>query len=125
MFRNTLSILLLIAFSLSFPNCSGDDDRRGQRRSPEEQANTLQEELDLTDDQAKQLEKVLLDGREEMKKARENFNGDRSEIREVIMEYREKIDEQIEEILNDEQKEKYQEIKEERLERMRERRRDR
>ena len=59
MLRNILSILLLIAVSLSIASCSDDDTRRRQRRSPEEQAKVLQEELDLTEEQTKKIEMIL------------------------------------------------------------------
>lgn len=125
MTRNIMMLALIFTFCLSIFSCSDDDNRRRQRRSPEEQAKVLQEELDLTEAQTKQVEQIYLDSREEMAKVRENFDGDRGQMREVMREYREKINERIEEILNDEQKAKYNEYMEEQRERMRERMRDR
>ena len=125
MIRNAFMLILVFTFSLSFINCSEDNDRRSQRRSPEENAKLLQEKLNLTDEQTKQVERIYINLQEERTKARENFDGDRRQMREIMMEYREKTNQQIEEILNDNQIKIFQEYLGEQQERMRERMRSR
>ena len=125
MIRNAFMLILVFTFSLSLINCSEDNDRRSQRRSPEENAKLLQEKLNLTDEQTKQVERIYINSQEERTKARENFDGDRRQLREIMMEYREKSNQQIEEILNENQIKIFQEYLGEQQERMRERMRSR
>jgi len=125
MIRNAFMLILVFTFSLSLINCSEDNDRRSQRRSPEENAKLLREKLNLTDEQTKQVEKIYINLKEERTKARENFDGDRRQLREIMMKYREKTNQQIEEILNENQIKIFQEYLGEQQERMRERMRSR
>jgi hypothetical protein len=125
MFGYSFSTVLIFSLCILLVNCSDDNQNRRQRRSPEEQASTLQEALNLTDEQTKEIEKIYVDAREEMRLARENFNGDRSKMRARMMEFSEKIDQRIKEVLNEEQVLKYEKYREEQRERLRERRRER
>ena len=119
-----ISSILMLTFMLSsvLYYCSDNNPRR-QRLTPQEQAQQLKEVLDLTDQQVESVEKIYGYMQEELSKLREEYNADdRSAMREVFMEMREKAETSISEILTDEQKEKYQVFLQERRERMRERR---
>lgn len=106
-----LSFVLMISIS-----CSQD---RAPRFSIEDQVKDLKQKLELTDEQTDQIKNILEEQREQMEKLRENADGDRSQMRDLFMQVREETDTKIKEILNDEQKEKYDEIQEERRNRMR------
>ena len=125
MMRYAFLILFIFTFCVSLFSCSEDETGRRQRRSPEEQAKLLQEELDLSDEQTNQVEKIYADSRQEIVKARENFDGDRRHMREIMMEYRKKTNQQIVEVLNEDQEKNFQEYLDEQQERMRKRREDR
>lgn len=125
MSRKLIIIMFIFAFSASLFNCSDDNARRRQQRSPGENAKRLQDELNLTDEQTKQVEKIYLDSQEEMAKARENFEGDRSQMREMMMASRKKINHQIEEVLNEDQKLKFHDYLDEQQEKMQQRMKDR
>lgn len=113
-------IVVLFLASLLF-NCSDDTTRR-QRRTPEEHAQQLKKALDLTDEQTAQVTKIYTEMQEELSKLREQSGGDREAMREAMRDFREKTDARINEILTDEQKEKYQTFQQERREGMRDRR---
>jgi len=113
-------IVVLFLASLLF-NCSDDTTRR-QRRTPEEHAQQLKKALDLTDEQTAQVTKIYIEMQEELSKLREQSGGDREAMREAMRDFREKTDARINEILTDEQKEKYQTFQQERREGMRDRR---
>ena len=107
-------IIVLFLASLLF-NCA-DDTARRQRMTPEERAQQLQKALDLTDEQTGQVTKIYTEMREELS------GGDREAMREAIRDFREKTDARINEILTDEQKEKYQTFQQEQRKEMRDRR---
>jgi protein CpxP len=113
-------IIVLFLASLLF-NCA-DDTARRQRMTPEERAQQLQKALDLTDEQTGQVTKIYTEMREELSKLRQESGGDREAMREAIRDFREKTDARINEILTDEQKEKYQTFQQEQRKEMRDRR---
>ncbi|KAA3611289.1 MAG: hypothetical protein D8M58_15075 [Calditrichaeota bacterium] len=110
-----MSISILVLFSVTIA-CSQE---RGRRFSLEDQIKNLKENLELTDEQVEKIKPILEKQREQMQEMRDNFDGERSEMREAMTEIREETDKKINEVLTDEQKEKYQEIQEERRSRRR------
>ena len=115
--RPIFTIVTFIISSLLFLSaCSDTTERRG-RFSPEERTAQLTEELDLSDSQAKQIKEILTEQQENFSKMRDEFSGDRSEMMMAMREMREEFDGKIKEILDEEQKEKYDELQAERRER--------
>ncbi len=115
--RLVFTIVTFIISSLIFLSaCSDTTERRG-RFSPEERTAQLTEELNLSDGQAKQIKEILTEQQEKFSQMREKFSGDRSEMMMAMREIREEFDGKINEILNEEQKEKYDQIQAERPER--------
>ena len=108
----------LLVISLLFVSLSCAQ-QRGPRFSVDDQVKDLKEKLNLNDAQADTIKTILEDQREQFQKLRDNFGDDRSAMREEIGKIREETDKKINEILNDEQKEKYKEYQEERRNRMR------
>jgi Spy/CpxP family protein refolding chaperone len=78
-------IFLIIIFIISA--CSDSNERRG-RMTPEEQLAQLTERLDLNAEQADKVKTILDEQRKKFSKMREDFSGDRSEMREVMMQSR-------------------------------------
>ena len=109
-------VTLTISSLLFLSACSDTTERRG-RFSPEERTAQLTEDLDLSAGQAKQIKEILTEQQENFSKMREEFSGDRSEMMMAMREIREEFDGKIKEILDEEQKEKYDEIQAERRER--------
>jgi Spy/CpxP family protein refolding chaperone len=91
-------------------------ERRGNRGAF--MMDTLKVRLSLTPEQVKQIQKFVDENQETMVKARESASGDRDQMRKIMQENRDKLDKNIESVLTDEQKPKYEEIKKERLSRM-------
>ena len=120
MLKNLFSTLLIIFITLVQFNCSDSDDFR-RRMSPQERAAQLKEKLDLTDAQAKQIEEIYVDFQDRMAENRDKFQGDREQMRQLMLENREKTELKIVEILTDEQRIKYEEYREEREAQRRER----
>ncbi len=115
--RPIFTIVTFIIASLLFLSaCSDTTERRG-RLSPGERTAQLTEDLDLSDDQAKQIKKILTEQQEKFSELRNEFSGDRSEMMMAMREMREEFDGKIKEILDEEQKEKYDELQAERRER--------
>lgn len=124
MIKNIYLILLLVFMSVTFFNCSEDQDFR-RRMNPQERAAELKDHLDLTDEQAKQIETILIESQNKMSEMRKNFEGDREQMRNAMMNSREEVEKKIEEILYEDQKIKYQEYRDEQQQRMRNFRRER
>lgn len=86
--------------------------------NPEEQLNRLAKELDLTDDQKAQIKPILEDRHEKMQKlfADESLSPEdrRSKMREIF----EASNKKIRDVLNDDQKKKFDEMQAKRRERM-------
>jgi Spy/CpxP family protein refolding chaperone len=80
------------------------------RLSPQERVKALTERLSLTKDQAAQIEKILIQSQDQMKKMNSDGKTDRSE-------FRKKMDEtqaQIEKLLDDKQKAEFKKMQDER-----------
>ena len=91
------------------------------RLSVEEEVERLTNDLDLSEEQTNQIEKILTDSRDKADKFRDSG----LDRREMMMQMRDIMDEtndEIESILNDEQAEKFREIVEKRKEEMQRRR---
>ena len=112
-----LNLLMIFVLSLTI-SC---EEERGRRFSLENQLKNLEESLELTEEQTNKIKPILEDQREEINEFRDNFEGERFEMRDAMMEIRKKTDQKINAILSDEQKEKYQQFQEERRERRRKR----
>jgi len=111
MLANIFILFLLVTFSCS------QEQGQGRRFSPEDQLKNLTEKLELTEEQADSIKSILKIQREEMQEMRDSFEGERYEMRDAMMEFREETDKKINKILSNEQKGKYQEMQEERRER--------
>jgi hypothetical protein len=118
-----IALIFTIIFSV-LVSCSDDSDQR-RRMTPQQRAAELKEQLDLTDEQTKMIENIYTESQQIMRENREKFEGDRQQMRHVMLENREKTNKLVEEVLFEDQKEKYQEILQERMEQMRERRQNR
>jgi protein CpxP len=106
-----VSILLIVLSA-----CSDTPEPRG-RFSPEERVAQLSEDLELSPEQAEQIKQILTEQQEKFAELRGNFTGDRSEMRAAMREVREEFDKKIKEVLNDDQKRKYDQIQAERRQR--------
>jgi Skp family chaperone for outer membrane proteins len=126
MLKKWVFTLILTTFIFTFFSCSGEsgDSRNRGRMSPEQRAAQLKEALDLNSDQTKQIEQIFIESQEKMAKLREDSQGDRSQMRELMRESREEVDKRMGEVLTEEQKAKYQEYQQDREERRRSRRGD-
>ena len=109
-------VTFIISSLILISACSDTPERRG-RFSPEERIAQLTEDLDLSDKQAKLIKEILTEQQENFSEMREEFSGDRSEMMMAMREIREEFDGKIKEILDEEQKEKYDQIQAERRER--------
>ena len=121
MLNKLLFTLILTTFTFTLFTCSGesgDREFRG-RMNPEQRAAQLKEALDLNSEQTKQIEQIFIESQEKMAKMREDFEGDRSQMRQFMMESREEVDGLIKEMLTEEQKTKYEHYQQEREERRR------
>ena len=87
---------------LSVISCSDSQNFQG-RMSPEERAALLQERLDLTDEQTKKVVQIMEESTEKMSELRDNFEGDRQQMREKMLQLREENNKKIEEILYEDQ----------------------
>jgi Spy/CpxP family protein refolding chaperone len=111
-------IICICLISVFVPACGQDQDR-GPRMSPAETVKILKDRLDLTEEQQAQIEKILVESRAEMQEFRQSFSGDRGEMRDKMREMRDATDERVKDLLNDEQKLKFEEYREERMKNMR------
>lgn len=80
------------------------------RLSPQERVKALTERLSLTKDQAAQIEKILIQSQDEMKKMNSDGQADRSEFRKKMNE----TQDQIEKLLDDKQKVEFKKMQDER-----------
>jgi len=127
-----MAILMVVAMSCN----KGQQSNQQQQTSPggmggsgnfdpaafvDRQMEELNEGLDLTDDQEKQVREIITTGMETMQKAREGMQegGDREAMREKMQQMREEQNEKIKAVLSAEQFTQYEKIQEERRERMR------
>lgn len=107
--------LLMVIGTVSFA-------QGGMRRSPEEQAKQLKEQLKLTDDQTTKVTAIL----QTQAKSRDSIfnaaNGDRQAMMQAMRPLMESTNTKIQAVLTDEQKAAYKKWMEERRERMRQNR---
>ena len=131
--KQLLTINLCIGLILTFVfACSKGDEQRGEstpeqtgrstpeqrgRFTPEQRVERLTEQLDLSSDQAEKIKQILTDSQDKFVKLREDFSGDRSEMREPARAIMAETDSLIKEVLNKEQIEKYEQYQQERRER--------
>lgn len=94
------------------------------RMLPEERVAELKNELGLNDEQVAAITKIFQAQDEEMRKMFESAAGDRSAMREAMMQKRKETDEKIIPLLNDEQKAKYAEFQKQRRSRFEQRQRN-
>jgi len=110
----TLVTLLILS------GCSSDE-QFSRRRSPQERAEQLRAQLDLTDEQTAAVEKIYIDMDKKMSELRDRSSGDREAMRGNFRSLREETDKAIEEVLFEDQIEKYREFNEQRRQNMRQR----
>jgi hypothetical protein len=91
------------------------------RLSVEEEVERLTNDLDLSEEQAHQIENILIDSRVKADKLRDS-GLDRREMMKQMRDLMDETNDEIESILNDEQTEKFREIVERRKEEMQRRR---
>jgi len=113
--KNVYFCLLIAVISLSAIYCSENRNFPG-RMSPEERALQLKEVLDLTDEQTKEVEQIYTESQKKMAELRDQYEGDRSQMRELMMAHRDETNKKIEEILYEDQIPVYREYLEERRE---------
>lgn len=111
--KNFYLYLSLAIIAISAIYCSDSQNIQG-RMNPAEQATQLKERLDLTDEQTKQVEHIYQESIEKMSEIRNQSDGDRGQMREKMMEYREETNKKIEDVLHEDQIEVYREYQEER-----------
>ncbi len=92
--------------------------RRGM--DPARRAERMQHELNLTDDQTRQVKAILEDSRTKMEALRANSAGSQEDRRSQMMSVRKAQEDRIEALLTPEQKTKYEQMRAQ----MRDRRRD-
>ena len=115
-----LNLLIILTLFLTVLQCSDNQNFQG-RMSPEERAAQLKERLDLTQEQTKEVEIIYTEWREKMSEMRDQFDGDREQMREQMMASRDEINKKIEDILYEDQIKLYREYQEERRQFRRER----
>jgi Spy/CpxP family protein refolding chaperone len=123
MFNKIFQLLIIAFVSITMVNCSSKDNNAQSRANNPgmRRLQVMQEELDLTDSQVKEIEKIFEDSRDKMMEARDQAMGDRSKMMELMLEMRKENDKKIEDLLTNEQKEKFEEYKQERDERIKQR----
>ena len=84
------------------------------RLSPQERVKALTERLNLTKDQAAQIEKIYIQAQDQMKKMNADGKADRTEIRKMM----EDTQVQVNNVLDEKQKVEFKKIQEERMKRM-------
>ena len=117
------TVILLLALVLGTA-VSFAQPRDGQREmNPEDmakrQTERLDEALDLSKEQEKQVYDLNLESGKKMRKMREENRGDWEAMRDQMRDVREEQNEKMKKILTDEQWNKYEKYMEERRERMR------
>jgi Spy/CpxP family protein refolding chaperone len=93
-------------------------------RTPAERAKQLQELLSLSEEQTIAVEIIFEERQKEVSAKMDSLMGDREAMRAFLAGQAAKTDKEIEELLNAEQKKKYEEFKKERRERRGQRRRN-
>lgn len=83
------------------------------RFTPEQRLKMLKERLNLTEEQSKKVEDILVKSDKEMQKLRSSENRDRSQFRAQM----DKTNQEIEKVLDEKQKAEYKKMLEERRQR--------
>ncbi|HMN49646.1 MAG TPA: hypothetical protein PKD67_10950 [Ignavibacteriaceae bacterium] len=83
------------------------------RFTPQERLKMLKERLNLTEEQSKKVEDILVKSDKEIKKLRSSDNRDRTQFRDLM----DKINQEIEKVLDEKQKAEYKKMMEERRQR--------
>lgn len=92
---------------------------QGMRRTPEERAKQLKEEMTLTDEQTKKVTELYTESQKIVMEKMQAGMGDRTAMREFMQKENEKLDKDIEKLLTKEQRAKYEEVKKQRQQRRR------
>lgn len=88
--------------------------------TPQERLKMLKEKLSLTKDQSVKIEKILIKSDEDMKKLKSSENSDRTEFRKIM----ENSNQEIQKVLNENQKAQFKKMSEERRNKSGEMRKD-
>ncbi len=114
--RKTIGALVLIMVGLAV---AGPVQAQGQGRGPslDEQMAQLSEQLELTEEQAVEVRKILEMQGEKRQEAFEGAGGDRSAMRGIMQELQEETSLMLAEVLTDDQLAQYEEILAERRQR--------
>lgn len=83
------------------------------RFTPQERLKMLKERLNLTEEQSKKVEDILINSDKEIQKLRSSNNRDRSQFRDLM----DKTNQEIEKVLDEKQKTEYKKMMEERRQR--------
>lgn len=83
------------------------------RFTPQERLKMLKERLNLTEEQSKKVEDILVKSDKEIKKLRSSDNRDRTQFRDLM----DKTNQEIEKVLDEKQKAEYKKMMEERRQR--------
>jgi len=119
-------VVMLIAIS-----CSNEEQERGQFQGRNQNMlKMMEEELYLTQGQVDSIRIILDENQKQMQAMREKFGGDREAMREAMggsmrdsmRVFREKMNQKIMEVLDEDQKKDYEKLMEERRNMMRQRR---
>ncbi len=87
---------------------------QGMRRSPEERAKQLKEQLSLSDEQTKKVTEIYTESQKTVMAKMQEGMGDREGMRAFMTSQTAKVDSQIVKLLTKEQVEKYGEVKKQR-----------
>ncbi len=100
--------------------------RRGgagrQMPSVDDQVKNLTKQLKLSDDQQKQVRTILQDQRDRMQQQMQNSSASREDRRSKMREIHQSASGKIRDLLNDDQKKRYDEYQQKQMERMQQRR---
>lgn len=87
---------------------------QGMRRSPEERAKLLKEQLSLNDDQTKKVTEIYTESQKSVMEKMSEGMGDREAMRDFMTKQTARVDSQIVKLLTKEQAAKYEEVKKQR-----------
>jgi len=87
---------------------------QGMRRSPEERAKQLKEQLSLNDDQTKKVTEIYTESQKTVMEKMQEGMGDREAMRGFMTKQTGKVDSLITKLLTKEQAAKYEEVKKQR-----------
>ncbi len=87
---------------------------QGMRRSPEERAKQLKEQLSLNDDQTKKVTEIYTESQKTVMAKMQEGMGDRGAMREFMTKETSKVDSLIGKLLTKEQAGKFEEVKKQR-----------